>query len=127
MVKPGQEAELSPEKQVRKQHSVSGVSLKGVTVVKTHDPELSVESQIRKQRNLRGVTLRGLAKALGISPSQLSKIEIGKAKLTVELALKIADILQVPATVFLSKAKPHFTGRRTITRKQCPDDAWNEA
>lgn len=118
MVKSGQETELSLERAARKQRKASGVDFQGLMVVKpAQDPELSVESQIRKQRNLRGVTLRGLAKALNISPSQLSKVEIGKAKLTVELALKIADILQVPATVFLSKAKPHFTGRRTISRK----------
>lgn len=109
---------MSVESQGRKQRNLAGTPHKALAVVKSgHETDLSVESQIRKQRNLRGVTLRGLAKALGLSPSQLSKIEIGKAKLTVEVALKIADILQVPAAVFLSKAKPHFTGRRTITRR----------
>ncbi|MCT9827277.1 XRE family transcriptional regulator [Pseudomonas corrugata] len=79
---------------------------------------MSIESEIRNQRSLKGISLRALANTLGISASQLSKIETGKAKLTVTLALKIADILQVPASKFLSTGKPKATGRRTITRKQ---------
>lgn len=79
---------------------------------------MSVQKQIRSQRNLKGISLRSLANELGISPSQLSKIETGKAKLTVEGALKIANVLKVPATTFLSPAKHHATGRRTITRKK---------
>lgn len=72
--------------------------------------------EIRKQRTQKGVSLRSLANHLGISASQLSKIETGKSKLSVDLALKIAELLEVPAAVFLSKGRPSATGRRTITR-----------
>lgn len=78
--------------------------------------DLTVESAIRTQRNRKGVSLRSLAKDLGISASQLSKIETGKSKISVDLALKIAGLLDVPAAVFLSKGAPSAMGRRTITR-----------
>lgn len=78
---------------------------------------MSIENEIRNQRTLKGISLRSLARELGVSASQLSKVETGKAKLTVSAALKIADILQVPASKFLSTGKPQATGRRTITRK----------
>jgi transcriptional regulator with XRE-family HTH domain len=77
---------------------------------------MAIENAIRKQRKQKGISLRSLASDLGISASQLSKIETGKSKLSVDLALKIAEILAVPATVFLSKGKPTAMGRRTITR-----------
>lgn len=79
---------------------------------------MTVDYEIRKQRSSKGISLRFLANELGLSPSQLSKIETGKAKLTVEMALKIANVLKVPATVFLSHSKPAATGRRTITRNR---------
>jgi transcriptional regulator with XRE-family HTH domain len=78
--------------------------------------QIGVENAIRVQRTQKGVSLRGLASRLGISASQLSKIETGKSKLSVELALKIAELLGVPAAVFLSKGKPSASGRRTISR-----------
>lgn len=79
---------------------------------------MTIENAIREQRNQKGISLRALANDLGISASQLSKIETGKSKLSVDLAVKIAEILEVPATVFLSKGRPTATGRRTITRKE---------
>lgn len=80
-----------------------------------------IESAIRKQRSLKGVSLRTLANDLGISASQLSKIETGKSRISVDLALKIADNLEVPAAIFLAKGRPNATGRRTITRKGSGD------
>lgn len=79
-------------------------------------PQMNVENAIREQRTQKGVSLRSLANGLGISASQLSKIETGKSKVSVELALKIAELLGVPAAVFLAKSKPAASGRRTITR-----------
>lgn len=78
--------------------------------------EMSVENAIRLQRSRKGISLRSLAADLGISASQLSKIETGKSKLSVDLALKIAGLLEVPAANFLSKGQPTATGRRTISR-----------
>lgn len=82
---------------------------------------LNVESAIRKERSQKGISLRTLANHLGISASQLSKIETGKSKLSVDLALKIAEILEVPAANFLSKGRPAATGRRAITRSTASD------
>lgn len=82
---------------------------------------MSFENAIRIQRSRRGISLRSLATELGISASQLSKIETGKSKLSVDLALKIAGLLEVPASVFLSKGSPSAGGRRTITRASQED------
>ena len=82
---------------------------------------MSFENAIRTQRTRKGISLRSLAKELGISASQLSKIETGKSKLSVDLALKIAGLLEVPASVFLSKGPPSAGGRRTITRASQED------
>lgn len=82
---------------------------------------MTIENAIRKQRSQKGISLRTLANDLGISASQLSKIETGKSKISVDLAMKIAELLEVPATVFLSKGKPTATGRRTITRSTATD------
>ena len=50
----------------------------------------------------------------GISSSQLSKIENGKAKLTVETALKFAGILHVPAAMFLAEPTSGGKGEATL-------------
>ncbi|MGR9145809.1 helix-turn-helix domain-containing protein (plasmid) [Rhizobium leguminosarum] len=73
--------------------------------------------QIRHYRTLQKRSLRELAQMLDISPSQLSKIESGKAKLTVDTAIKIAGVLQVPAAVFLTERSTAPRARRSITRK----------
>ncbi len=82
---------------------------------------MSFENAIRTQRTRKGISLRSMATELGISASQLSKIETGKSKLSVDLALKIAGLLEVPASVFLSKGPPSAGGRRTITRASQED------
>jgi transcriptional regulator with XRE-family HTH domain len=74
-------------------------------------------AQIRHYRNSREMSLRELAQHSGISASQLSKIESGKAKLTVETALKLAGILQVPAALFLREPRHEVTARRSVTRR----------
>lgn len=84
-------------------------------------PQMNVENAIRAQRTQKGVSLRALANSLGISASQLSKIETGKSKVSVDLAMKIAELLGIPAAVFLAKGKPSASGRRTITRGQSGD------
>lgn len=74
-------------------------------------------AQIRHYRNSKKMSLRELAQHSGISASQLSKIESGKAKLTVETALKLAGILQVPAALFLSEPRHKAMARRSVTRR----------
>jgi transcriptional regulator with XRE-family HTH domain len=77
---------------------------------------MSAAEQIRYHRQSRNISLRSLAKEAGISASSLSKIESGKAKLTVEMAVKLAGILHVPASIFLLEQAPQALARRTITR-----------
>ena len=86
-----------------------------------HSADAGIENAIRDQRMKKGVSLRALAVGLGISASQLSKIETGKSKISVDLALKIATFLGVPAAVFLATSKPTATGRRTISRRVSSD------
>lgn len=74
-------------------------------------------AQIRHYRNSKSMSLRELAQQSGISASQLSKIESGKAKLTVETAVQLAGILQVPAALFLSEPRQKATARRSVTRR----------
>lgn len=74
-------------------------------------------AQIRHYRSLKKMSLRELAQHSGISASQLSKIESGKARLTVETALKLAGILQVPAAIFLTEPTRKAMARRSVTRK----------
>lgn len=73
-------------------------------------------AQIRYHRSLKNISLRALAKEAGMSASKLSKIESGKAKLTVDLAVKLAGILHVPAALFLVERTPTVLGRRTVTK-----------
>lgn len=77
---------------------------------------MSAYKHIQYYRKLRKFSLREFSTLSGISASQLSKIESGKAKLTVDTALKLANILQVPASVFLTAPTPSAMARRSITR-----------
>ena len=72
--------------------------------------------KIREIRKAKGLTLEGLSQACGLSVSQLSKIENGKARLTFDTALTLSGILKVPVTAFLSDPAPTPIGRRSITR-----------
>lgn len=77
----------------------------------------SAARQIRHYRNIKQMSIKALAEASGISASQLSKIETGKARLTFEMAMKLAEILQVPTANFLMEPSPKAMARRTITRR----------
>lgn len=71
---------------------------------------------IRKVRKQQGLTLRALSVGTGLSISQLSKLENGKQRISVDLALKLAGALRVPVTTFLSPPRPNSQARRAITR-----------
>ncbi|WP_260855105.1 helix-turn-helix domain-containing protein [Mesorhizobium amorphae] len=58
-------------------------------------------SKIRDARKQQNITLRELSERSGLSVSQLSKLENGKARLTVDVALTIAGVLHVPVASFL--------------------------
>ncbi|TIW76306.1 MAG: helix-turn-helix transcriptional regulator, partial [Mesorhizobium sp.] len=66
----------------------------------------NVGSKIRDARKQQNITLRDLSERSGLSVSQLSKLENGKARLTVDIALMIAGVLHVPVASFLFSPKP---------------------
>lgn len=76
----------------------------------------SVGTKIREARRERNLTLSDLSERSGLSVSQLSKLENGKARLTVDIALVIAGVLHVPVASFLFRPKPGLQARRSITR-----------
>lgn len=76
----------------------------------------SVGTKIREARKEGNLTLRDLSERSGLSVSQLSKLENGKARLTVDVALIIAGVLHVPVASFLFRPKPGMQARRSITR-----------
>jgi len=76
----------------------------------------NVGSRVREARKARGLTLQDLSTRSGLSVSQLSKLETGKARLTVDTALVIAGVLQAPVAALLSVPKSSPRARRSITR-----------
>jgi transcriptional regulator with XRE-family HTH domain len=76
----------------------------------------TVLAKIREIRKSKGMTLEELGQACGLSVSQLSKIENGKARLTFDIALALSGVLRVPVTAFLSRPAHAPVARRSITR-----------
>jgi transcriptional regulator with XRE-family HTH domain len=75
-----------------------------------------VLAKIREIRKAKGLTLEQLSRSSGLSVSQLSKIENGKARLTFDTALVLSGLLKVPVTAFLSSPTSAPVARRSITR-----------
>lgn len=71
---------------------------------------------IRQTRKQMKLTLRELSKRTGMSVSQLSKLENGKQRISVEMALKLAAVMEVPVTSFLAIPRRVPQARRTVTR-----------
>lgn len=71
---------------------------------------------IRQTRKKLKLTLRELGDQSGLTVSQLSKLENGKQRISVDVALKIAGVLRVPVTSLLSTPRQVPLGRRSITR-----------
>lgn len=71
---------------------------------------------IRQTRKQLKLTLRELGEQSGLTVSQLSKLENGKQRISVDVALKIAGVLRVPVTSLLSAPRQMPLGRRSITR-----------
>ncbi|MEZ5829619.1 MAG: XRE family transcriptional regulator [Dongiaceae bacterium] len=76
---------------------------------------LTVAAKIREIRKSKDMTLEELSDSSGLSVSQLSKIENGKARLTFDTALKLSGLLRVPVTAFLSNPPAPPIGRRSVT------------
>jgi transcriptional regulator with XRE-family HTH domain len=75
-----------------------------------------VSEQIRVIRSERNLTLKELSEASGLSVSQLSKLENGKVRLSVDTALVLANVLNVPVVALLAKPGGGALSRRSITR-----------
>lgn len=71
---------------------------------------------IRQTRKQMKLTLRELGERSGLTVSQLSKLENGKQRISVDVALKIAGVLRVPVTSLLAAPRQMPLGRRSITR-----------
>ena len=75
-----------------------GFLLRGEDIVPT-----AIGEQIRSLRKARGVTLEHVARRTGLSASRLSRIERGKATLSVSDLCKVADALHVHVTALLTE------------------------
>ncbi|WP_137113588.1 XRE family transcriptional regulator [Mesorhizobium sp. GR13] len=71
---------------------------------------------IRQTRKRLKLTLKDLSERSGLPVSQLSKLENGKQRISVDVALKIAGVLHVPVTSFLAMPRATPQARRSITR-----------
>ena len=61
--------------------------------------------QVRKLRREKGLSQKQLAEMINISNSYLCDIEVGRTNPSVATLLKIADILKVDISAFVSKKK----------------------
>lgn len=52
--------------------------------------------QLRKRRMVKGLQAKDMAYALNIEPSTYSRIESGQTKISLDMAKKIAETLQLP-------------------------------
>ncbi len=75
----------------------------------------SVNEQIRTIRAEKKLTLRSLSLASGLSVSQLSKLENGKVRLSVETAMALANAMKVPVAALMAKPAAEPRSRRSIT------------
>lgn len=57
-----------------------------------------IYKKLRKLRQERGLTINNLAEKIGSDYQQLSRIERGKSKLTIDTFLKMAEALETPIT-----------------------------
>lgn len=69
-----------------------------------------VAARLREVRRGAGLTLKDVGAATGLSVSQVSKLETGRARLTVDLALRLAGALGVPANAFFLEAQAPAPG-----------------
>lgn len=73
-------------------------------------------NRLREERERRKLTLREVSEICHLSISQLSKIENGRARMTVETALLISNALDIPVVSFFAPTNKKASGVRSITR-----------
>ena len=57
---------------------------------------MEVYQKLKQLRKERGLTLNNLAEKIGSDYQQLSRIERGKSRLTIDVLMKMADALDAP-------------------------------
>jgi transcriptional regulator with XRE-family HTH domain len=62
-----------------------------------------IQDYLKKLRRSRGFTLGDLAKRSGFDKQQISKIERGKKRLTVDGLVRLADALEIPPAEMIQK------------------------
>ena len=72
---------------------------------KDEDKEIEIHEKLKQLRKERGLTLNNLADKIGSDYQQISRIERGKSRLTIDVLMKMADALETPVHE-LVKAKP---------------------
>lgn len=73
----------------------------------------AVAQAVRSAREMRGVSLRRVAADLGVSPSTLSAIELGRTPLSLQRLNQLAELLDVPAVRLLSGRQTPVPGEPT--------------
>ncbi|SOC24567.1 helix-turn-helix domain-containing protein [Thalassospira xiamenensis] len=74
-----------------------------------------VENRIKERRKARGLTLKQLAELIGASNQQISHLENGRRRLSVEWMHRIAEALECqPSDLLVEPGKPHDVRERAI-------------
>jgi transcriptional regulator with XRE-family HTH domain len=110
------ERENSPSTSLPSQLDVAPGCRYGVADLGKIGMAKSVSEQVRIIRKEKKLTLKALSAACGLSISTLSKLENGRARLSLETAMILANVLQVPVTALLARPSSESRSRRSITR-----------
>jgi transcriptional regulator with XRE-family HTH domain len=76
------------------------------------DITMDIGLKIRRLKETKKHTLKDLEDVLNINPSNLSKIERGSRKPSIEMLESLSDFYQVPITYFFNYKVPNVRGLR---------------
>jgi transcriptional regulator with XRE-family HTH domain len=77
---------------------------------------------LRQYRQQRRLSHKALAARMGIRPSYISEIELGKRNIAVLMLLRLARALDIPLAWLLAQLDPHATLAPAVTAEPLP--AW---
>jgi transcriptional regulator with XRE-family HTH domain len=75
--------------------------------------QIEIYKKLKQMRKERGLTLNTLAEKIGSDYQQLSRIERGKSKLSIEMLMKMANALETPLTEIVQE--PVFEKKAAAT------------
>jgi transcriptional regulator with XRE-family HTH domain len=75
-------------------------------------------SVVRRKREARGLSQEGLAALAGIHRTYVSSIELGKVRLGLDIAKKLADGLGVALSALLVEAEAQSSRRSAETKRK---------